>query len=76
MGCFRALKHRNYKLFFGGQSISLMGTFLTNTATGWLAFLLARDPAEKAVAHQHRPVCHADSAFFVWAPSAACGLTG
>lgn len=45
---FRALRHRNYKLFFGGQLISLIGTFLTNTAMIWLAFILTDDPQRKA----------------------------
>jgi MFS family permease len=31
----RALRHPNYRLFFGGQLISLIGTFLTQTATLW-----------------------------------------
>lgn len=33
---FRALRHRNYKLFFAGQLVSLIGSFLTLTATSWL----------------------------------------
>jgi MFS family permease len=33
---FRALRHRNYQLFFAGQSVSLIGSFLTLTATSWL----------------------------------------
>jgi len=33
---FRALRHRNYKLFFAGQIVSLTGSFLTLTATSWL----------------------------------------
>src|SRR6202050_1420387 len=33
---FRALRHRNYKLFFSGQLVSLVGSFLTLTATSWL----------------------------------------
>src|SRR5579862_163166 len=37
----RALRHRNYKLFFGGQLTSLVGTWLTITATRWLVFRLA-----------------------------------
>lgn len=45
----RALRHRNYRLFFGGQFISVVGTFLTNTATGWLAFILTPDPHKKAL---------------------------
>jgi MFS family permease len=34
----RALKHRNYKLFFGGQSLSLIGTWMTQIATSWLVY--------------------------------------
>ncbi len=33
----RALRHRNYRLFFAGQGISLVGTWLTRVATSWLA---------------------------------------
>ena len=38
----RALKHRNFRLYFGGQFISLIGTFLTQTATIWLVFSLTK----------------------------------
>jgi len=36
----RALRHRNYRLFFGGQSLSLIGTWLTRVATSWLVYRL------------------------------------
>jgi MFS family permease len=36
----RALRHRNYRLFFGGQGISLVGTWMTRVATGWLVYRL------------------------------------
>jgi MFS family permease len=36
----RALRHRNYRLFFGGQSISLIGTWMTRVATAWLVYRL------------------------------------
>ncbi len=36
----RALRHRNYRLFFGGQSISLIGTWVTRIATSWLVYRL------------------------------------
>jgi len=36
----RALQHRNYRLFFGGQSISLVGTWITRVATSWLVYRL------------------------------------
>jgi len=35
---FRALKYRNYRLFFGGQSISLIGTWMQQAAMGWLVY--------------------------------------
>lgn len=37
---FRALKSRNYKLFFIGQSISLTGTWMQNIAMSWLVYRL------------------------------------
>jgi MFS family permease len=37
---WRALKHRNFRLFFGGQSISLIGTWMTRIATSWLVYRL------------------------------------
>jgi MFS family permease len=36
----RALKGRNYRLFFSGQSISLIGTWMTRIATSWLVYRL------------------------------------
>src|ERR1700741_5153418 len=36
----RALRHKNYRLFFSGQSISLIGTWLTRVATSWLVYRL------------------------------------
>lgn len=39
----RALRHRNYRLFFVGQGISLVGTWLTRVATGWLVYRLTPD---------------------------------
>ncbi len=36
----RALSHRNYKLYFTGQSISLIGTWMTRIATSWLVYRL------------------------------------
>src|SRR3954464_1446467 len=38
---FRALSHKNYQLFFAGQSISLIGTWMTRIATSWLVYRLA-----------------------------------
>jgi MFS family permease len=36
----RALRHRNYRLFFGGQGVSLVGTWITRIATAWLVYRL------------------------------------
>lgn len=35
---WRALRHRNFRLYFGGQSISLIGTWMTRVATAWLVY--------------------------------------
>src|SRR5499426_3030056 len=40
----RALRHRNYRLFFAGQSLSLIGTWMTQIATSWLVYRLTRSP--------------------------------
>ena len=37
---WRALRHRNFRLFFGGQSISLIGSWMTLVATRWLVYRL------------------------------------
>jgi MFS family permease len=37
---WRALGHRNFRLFFYGQSISLIGTWMTRIATSWLVYRL------------------------------------
>ena len=37
---FRALKHRNYRLHFVGQAISLMGTWMQRIAVSWLVYRL------------------------------------
>ena len=36
----RALHSRNFRLFFGGQSVSLVGTWITRVATSWLVYRL------------------------------------
>ncbi|HZU24997.1 MAG TPA: MFS transporter [Bryobacteraceae bacterium] len=35
---FRALRSHNYRLFVAGQSVSLIGTWMTRVATSWLVF--------------------------------------
>jgi MFS family permease len=37
---FRALRHRNYRLFFAGQLISLIGTWMDQVAESWLVYRL------------------------------------
>src|ERR1044071_1223480 len=37
---FAALRHRNFRLFFAGQLVSLIGTWMQNTAQGWLVYQL------------------------------------
>lgn len=37
---FSALRHRNFQLFFWGQLVSLMGTWMQNTALSWLVYKL------------------------------------
>ena len=45
-GAFRfgALAHRNFRLFFFGQGISLIGTWMQNVAQGWLVLELTNSP--------------------------------
>ena len=40
----RALRARNYRLFFAGQSVSLIGTWMTRIATSWLVYRLTDSP--------------------------------
>ena len=37
---WRALRYRNFRLYFAGQSISLIGTWMTRVATSWLVYRL------------------------------------
>src|SRR3982751_2951895 len=39
---FRALSHKNYQLFFSGQTVSLIGTWMTRIAASWLVYRLTR----------------------------------
>ena len=40
----RAFRHRNYRLFFVGQAISLVGTWMQQVAQSWLVLVLTHDP--------------------------------
>ena len=39
---FAAFRYRNYRLFFAGQGVSLIGTWMQNVAQGWLVYDLTR----------------------------------
>ena len=41
---FGALSHRNFRLFFIGQGISLVGTWMQNVGEGWLMLTLTNSP--------------------------------
>lgn len=38
------LTHRNFRLFWGGQTVSLVGTWMQSVAQGWLALEISDDP--------------------------------
>lgn len=40
----RALRHRNYRLYFAGQTVSMAGTWMQNVAQGWLVLILTHSP--------------------------------
>jgi MFS family permease len=40
----KAFGHRNYRLFFFGQAVSLIGTWMQQVAQGWLVLTLTGDP--------------------------------
>jgi MFS family permease len=39
-----AFRHRNYRIFFGGQAVSLVGTWMQQVAQAWLVLELTGDP--------------------------------
>ena len=41
---FRALRHRNFRLFWNGQLISLVGTWMQSVGQGWLMHRLTDSP--------------------------------
>jgi MFS family permease len=45
-GTFRALHNRNYRFFFIGQLVSLVGTWMQTTALGWLVYEITHSPAQ------------------------------
>ena len=46
---FAALRHRNYRLFFCGQFVSLVGTWMQNVAQAWLVYALTNSPFKLGV---------------------------
>lgn len=44
MGLISSLRHRNFRLFFTGQAISLTGFWMQRVATGWLVYRLTDSP--------------------------------
>ena len=42
----RALKHRNFQLFFSGQLISLIGTWMQSVAQAWLVYKITKSPLQ------------------------------
>jgi len=58
-------KHRNYRLYFAGQVISLTGTWMQNVAMAWLVVVLS-----------HSPIAVGLLAFCQFAPFAIFGLLG
>jgi MFS family permease len=55
---FRALRVRNYRLFWIGQLISLIGTWMQGTAQAWLVLQLTNSPLElgKVTTFQTLPI--------------------
>lgn len=45
LALFNVLRHRNYRLFFSGQLVSLMGTWMQSVAQGWLVYSLTHNTA-------------------------------
>jgi MFS family permease len=46
---FASLQHRNYRLFFFGQLVSLTGTWMQNVAQAWLVYELTNSPFKLGV---------------------------
>ena len=58
-------RHRNYRLYFAGQFVSQLGTWLQNAGQSWLILDLTHSPAQVGV-----------FAFWMYLPYAAIGLFG
>ena len=60
----RSLAHRNFRLFFAGQSVSLLGTWMQQTAMTWLVYRLTQEQHQDSalLLGRHR-FCRADPRF-------------
>ncbi len=61
----RAFRHRNFRLFFTGQAISLVGSWMQAVAQAWLVLTLTNDPLMLGLV-----------AAFQWTPVLVLGLFG
>jgi MFS family permease len=61
----RAMRSRNYRLFFSGQTVSLVGTWMTRIATAWLVYRLTGSALLLGVVS----FCGQIPAFFLAAPA-------
>src|SRR5271157_2472890 len=43
-GIVRSLRHRNFQLFFSGQLISVIGTWMQNLVQPWLVYEMTKSP--------------------------------
>ncbi|MFL5537645.1 MAG: MFS transporter [Longimicrobiaceae bacterium] len=48
-GAFAALRHRDFRLYYLGQALSLIGTWMQGTAQGWLVLELTDSPLKLGV---------------------------
>lgn len=64
-GSFRAFQHRNYRIFYMGQSISLIGTWMQTIAQAWLVIEITDSQAALGVVAmlQFLPI----TVFVLWA---------
>jgi predicted MFS family arabinose efflux permease len=65
LGPFRALRHRNFRVFFLGQLTSLTGTWMQNVAQSWLVYRLT-----------HSELLLGTAGFLAHLPTLALGTVG
>src|SRR5512142_3279113 len=44
LAVLRVFRHRNYRIYFSGQLVSLMGTWMQSVAQAWLVYSLTHSP--------------------------------